>query len=235
MSANNRDLSADLICSMADLHENEVLELVQARIARGDDPIDIIEDCRQGMIQVGVRYEQRQYFLSGLILAGEILREVMEIVQPLTERKYSGKSLGLVLLGTVEGDIHDAGKDLFQVLLRVHGFSVHDLGVNVPPAEFLAKAREMKPAVIGLSCLVVGAYQAMRATISLLRADPETAAIPIVIGGQVDGEVCKFVGSDHWSADAMDGVHWCQEQIASRNPGAGAAASHKPTNNCCRS
>ena len=156
MSENNNDLSSALIQHMADLHEQEVLALVQERITRGDDPIDIVEDCRQGMILVGKRYEQQQYYLSGLILAGEILREVMEIVQPLTERKYDGKSLGLIILGTVEGDIHDAGKDLFQVLLKVHGFTVLDLGVNVPPREFLTKAKEMKPIAIGLSCLVVG-------------------------------------------------------------------------------
>lgn len=214
MSETERDLSAELVRSIADLRDQDVLRLVEERIARGDDPIDIIEDCRQGMIWVGRRYEQQRYFLSGLILAGEILREVTELIEPLTERKYYGKSLGTVLLGTVEMDIHDLGKELFEIFLQVHGFTVHDLGVDVAPAEFVASARELKPVIIGLSCLVVGSYRVMKETVAALRADPDTRDIPIVIGGQVNGEVCHYVGADHWSSDAMDGVRWCQQQVA---------------------
>jgi methanogenic corrinoid protein MtbC1 len=210
----DQDLSAELIRSVSDLEDQRVLTLVQQRIARGDDPMDIVEDCRQGMILVGKRYEQREYYLSGLILAGEILREVMDLVQPLTDKKYYGKSLGLVLLGTVEGDIHDAGKDLFQIMLNVHGFNVHDLGVDVAPAKFLEKARELKPVAVGLSCLITSAYTSMKETIALLRADEETASIPIAIGGQVNKDVCQLVGADHWSMDAMDGVRWCMQLLS---------------------
>ena len=105
MSTDDNNLSSALIHSIADLKDQEVLELVRQRIARGDDPMDIVEDCRQGMILVGKRYEERQYYLSGLLLAGEILREVMEIIQPLTEQKFFGKSLGDVVIGTVHGEI----------------------------------------------------------------------------------------------------------------------------------
>ncbi len=212
------NLSAELIQNMSDLEEEQVLSLVRRRIALGDDPIDIVEDCRQGMIEVGRRYEQREYYLSGLILAGEILREVMEIVRPLTSQKFSGPQLGVALIGTVEGDIHDAGKDLFQILLTVHGFTVHDLGVNVPAAEFIAKARDVRPTFIGLSCLLIGAYTAMKETIALARATPETSAIPVIIGGQVNDEVCKYVKADAWAADAMDGVRWCLKWVESHQP-----------------
>lgn len=208
----NNDLSAELIRSVADLQDEEVLRIVRLRIDRGDDPMNIVEDCRRGMVEVGTRYEARQYYLSGLILAGEILREVMEIVQPLTDKKYFGKSRGAAVIGTVEGDIHDAGKDLFQILLNVNGFTVYDLGVNVPPEEFVEKAREVKPTVVGLSCLLISAYASMRETINMIRSDPEISAIPIIIGGQVSADVCKLVGADSWAADAMDGVHWCLRQ-----------------------
>lgn len=209
MSERFDNLSSELIQSVADLKDREVLELVQQRLLQGDDPINIVEDCRQGMIVVGQRYEQQEYFLSGLILAGEILREVMAVVQPLTEKKFFGKTRGLILLGTVEGDIHDAGKDLLQIVLKVNGFDVYDLGVDVPPSEFVAKAKELKPIVIGLSCLIIGAYKAMKTTIAMLRADPETASIPIIIGGQVNSDVCNYVSADHWSTDAVDGMNWC--------------------------
>lgn len=210
MALLDKDLSAKLIQSVADLREQEVLEIVNQRVARGDDPMDIVEDCRQGMILVGKRYEERQYYLSGLILAGEILREVTEIIQPLTELKYSGQSLGTVIVGTVQGDIHDAGKDLLQIMLNVHGFTVIDLGVDVPPQEFVDKALEVRPVAIGLSCLITGAYPSMKETIELLRSVEATRSIPIAIGGQVSEDVCSFVGADHWSVDAMDGVRWCE-------------------------
>ena len=214
MSAKDNNLSSALINSVADLQDEEVLRIVHQRIARGDDPMDIVDDCRQGMVEVGRRYEEHQYYLAGLILAGEILREVMEIVQPMTEKKYSGKSVGRILIGTVQGDIHDAGKDLFNILLTVHGFTVNDLGVDVPPTEFLAKAHELKPDVIGLSCLLINAHTSMKQTIALLRADPKLKSIPIIIGGQVNQDVCDYVGADAWSMDAMDGVRWCQNRLA---------------------
>lgn len=217
MSSSDNNLSSELIRGVADLKDQEVLEMVRLRIAQGDDPMDIVEDCRQGLILVGKRYEERQYYLSGLLLAGEILREVMEIIQPLTEKKFSGKYLGDVVIGTVSGDIHDAGKDLLQILLDVHGFTVHDLGVDVPAEEFVAKARELKPVAVGLSCLLTSAYNSMKETIAMFRADPELASIPIVIGGQVNSDVCTYVGADHWSVDAMDGVRWCQKQLMTSN------------------
>jgi methanogenic corrinoid protein MtbC1 len=213
MADHDRNLSAELVRSVADLQDQEVVRLVNERIALGEDPLDIVEDCRQGMIEVGKRYEQRQYYLAGLILAGEILREVMEIIQPLTDKKYLGHTKGCALVGTVEGDIHDAGKDLFKILLSVHGFTVHDLGVNVPPADFVSTAAEIHPTVVGLSCLLINAYTSMKETIQQMRADPRTAAVPVIIGGQVSADVCKFVGADYWSTDAMDGVHWCLDQL----------------------
>lgn len=209
MGVMDSNLSAELIRSVADLQDEEVLRLVRLRVDQGDDPYNIVEDCRKGMIEVGKRYEARQYYLSGLILAGEILREVMEIIQPLTDKKYFGNSRGVVVIGTVEGDIHDAGKDLFQILLNVHGFTVHDLGVNVPPADFVEKAREVRPTVIGLSCLLISAYAAMKETINLIRQDPVVGATPVIIGGQVSADVCKLVGASHWADDAVTGVNWC--------------------------
>ncbi len=115
---NNDDIQRRLSAALADLRENEVLALVRWRMARGDDPLRIIEDCQAGMREVGERYTQQRYFLSGLIMAGEILREVMEIVMPSVEERFSGKSAGRVLLGTVQGDIHDLGKNLLVMLLR---------------------------------------------------------------------------------------------------------------------
>ena len=205
-----------LIAHVADLNENEVLSLVEARVADGHDPLAIIEDCQEGLRQVGERYERQEYYLSGLIMAGEIFREVMEMVQPLIEEKFTGNESGTILLGTVKGDIHDIGKNNLSMLLTCYGFSVHDLGVDVPPSEFLLQAMQIRPNIIGLSGLLTSSYDTMKETIDLLRISGDTAVagIPIIIGGnQLNEQVCRYVGADFWVNDAMTGVRLCQDVL----------------------
>ncbi len=216
----DRSGTAGLAAALADLRENEVLDIVRKRMAQGDDPLDIIEDCQIGMREVGERYSQRRYYLSGLIMAGDILREVMEIVQPEVEENFSGRTSGRVLLGTVQGDIHDLGKNLLLMLLRVYGFTVLDLGVDVAPETFVEVARTFKPDIIGLSGLITAAYTSMRDTVAALRAmmEEDGVHIPILLGGQIDEQVCKFVGADYWSTDAMEGVRYCQQLIDGKLP-----------------
>ena len=167
------------------------------------------------MREVGERYAQRHYYLSGLIMAGDILREIMELVLPLVEEKFSGHTAGRVLLGTVQGDIHDLGKNLLLMLLRSYGFTVLDLGVDVAPGTFVQEARAFKPHAIGLSGLITAAYPTMRETVTALRAmmAEDGVQIPILLGGQVDEQVCRFVGADYWSTDAMEGVRLCQRLV----------------------
>ncbi len=209
------DMTTGLAEVLADLQEDRALEIVRQRMARGDDPLQIIEDCQAGMREVGERYAQRRYFLSALIMAGDILSQIMEIVLPSVESKYVGKSSGRVLVGTVQGDIHDLGKNMLLMLLRSYGFTVLDLGVDVPPARFVEEARAFKPHVIGLSGLITAAHASMRNTVSALRAmmAEDGIQIPIILGGQVDEQVCRFVGADYWTTDAMEGVRICQKLV----------------------
>jgi methanogenic corrinoid protein MtbC1 len=202
--------SSKLAANLADLNENEVLQIVRDRMARGDDPLGLIEDCQEGMREVGERYAQRRYFLSGLIMAGDILREVMEIVQPAVEEHFQGRTSGRILIGTVQGDIHDLGKSLLHMLLRCYGFTVLDLGVDVPPDRFVQAAAEFQPDVIGLAGLITASFNSMRATVAQLRAAAATRSVPILLGGQVDEQVCRYAGADYWSVDAMEAVRLCQ-------------------------
>ncbi len=210
-----QEMMAGLAEALANLQEDRALEIVRRRMARGDDPLQIIEDCQAGMREVGERYAQRRYFLSALIMAGDILSQIMEIVLPAVEGKYVGKSSGRVLVGTVQGDIHDLGKNMLLMLLRSYGFTVMDLGVDVSPGRFVEAARAFNPDVIGLSGLITAAHASMRNTVSALRAmmAEDGVQIPIILGGQVDEQVCRFVGADYWSTDAMEGVHICQKLV----------------------
>jgi 5-methyltetrahydrofolate--homocysteine methyltransferase len=202
-----------LIQLLADLEEDAVLQLVQQRITHGDDPLQIIEDCNEGMRQVGQRYERGEFFVSGLIMSGEIFREVVELVQPLLETRANRQSSGCVLVGTVAGDIHDIGKNMVGMLLACHGFTVIDLGVDVPPAKFAAKAIEVKPDVVGLSGLITASFDGMKTTVETLRAQAQEhrCSFHIIIGGgMLDEQVCRYVGADYWVTNAMDGVRLCQ-------------------------
>jgi methanogenic corrinoid protein MtbC1 len=201
---------------VADLQEEAVLKFVRERLTAGDDPLEIIKDCQHGMRLVGERYEQRVYYLSGLIMAGEIFSQVMDIVQPALTQTLKGDNRGLMLLGTVQGDIHDIGKDHAAMLLSCYGFSVHDLGVDVNPADFLTESELLRPDILGLSGLLTSSYDAMRNTVQLIRGSQVSgvASTPIIIGGsQLNEQVCEYVGADFWVTDAMQGVNICRQII----------------------
>lgn len=213
---NESKSNSQLAKLVADLEEDTVLELVQQRLAAGDDPLQIIDECNAGMRDVGQRYEQGEYFVSGLIMSGEIFREVVEIVQPLIEQQSDGNASGRVLVGTVSGDIHDIGKNMFGMLLSCHGFDVIDLGVDVPPDVFAAKAVEIKPDIVGLSGLITASFETMKETITALReqAKEHQLSFPVIIGGgMIDDQVNQYVGADHWMTDAMAGVRLCEELL----------------------
>ncbi len=202
---------------LADLEEEAVLEVVRKRIAAGDDLMQILEECNEGMRIVGERYEQGEYYIAGLIMSGEIFREVVELIQPLLVRSTDQKSSGRILVGTVSGDIHDIGKNMVGMLLGCYGFNVIDLGVDVPPAEFAAKAIEIRPDIVGLSGLITASFEMMKETVSMLRAEAakNKLSFPILIGGgMIDDQVCQYVGADYWLKDAMAGVRLCQSLLA---------------------
>lgn len=216
---NKNNLRAVLVANIADLNEDTSISLVEERIARDENPLNIAEDCQEGLRIVGERYERQEYFLSGLIMAGEIFRQVMELLQPIIENQITGNESGSILIGTVRGDIHDIGKNNLSMLLTGYGFTVHDLGVDVPPVEFLHQATTLRPQIIGLSGLLTSAYDSMEETINLIRTagDDVIAKTPIIIGGnQLNEQVCEYVGADYWVTDAMVGVRLCQEIMADK-------------------
>jgi methanogenic corrinoid protein MtbC1 len=207
------DLHARLIHAISDLQEEIAMTLVRERISIGDDPVMIIEDCREGMRQVGMRYEGGEYFLAGLIMAGEIFRQVMELLQPIFEQQNSGQASGRILLGTVKGDIHDLGKNIVNTLLSCHSLAVHDLGVDVPPDVFCEEVSKFNPHIVGLSGLLTSSYDSMRETIAQLRNRGYLGPV-IIGGGQLSEEVRQYVQADYWSTDAVTGVELCQRLIS---------------------
>ena len=203
-----------LIDRLLELEEDTVLALTRTRLETGENPFEIIEDAQEAMRLVGERYAQRAYYISSMMMAGEIFREVMEIVEPALVKQMAGNETGHILLGTVQGDIHDIGKNIFEILLRAHGFTVTDLGVDVPPEQFVEKSLEIRPDIIAFSGLLTIAYDSMKETIQQIKDldDDYIDKTPTIIGGGTVNEmVCAFVGADYWATDAMVGVQLCKQ------------------------
>jgi methanogenic corrinoid protein MtbC1 len=208
----------ELRAALVELDEQLTLDLTHRLLDQGRvAPMSILNACQQALKVVGERYERQEYFISGLIMAGELFKEVLDLVQAPADQAPTGSTAGTILLGTVAGDIHDIGKNMFSTSLRGFDFKVVDLGVDVSPDRFVTEARRHRPDVVCLSGLIMAAFESMRTTVSLLRADEEQLGYraPVVLGGSViDGRVCQFAGADSWSTDAMEGVRICQDLVA---------------------
>lgn len=203
--------------ALVELDEQRTLALVPELLGQGASPLSILNSCQQALRVVGERYERQEYYISGLIMAGELFKEVLDLVQPLYDESARQETTGTIVLGTVARDIHDIGKNLFATSLRGYDFNVIDLGVDAPPERFLEEVRRSRPDVVCLSGLILAAFESMKQTVTLLRAHEAELGYrpPIVLGGgTMDGRVCDYCGADSWSTDAMEGVRICQDLVA---------------------
>jgi len=230
-------VSDALVELIAELEEEAAIARVHARLANGEPAAAIIEDCQGGLAVVGDRYREGTYFIAGLIMAGEIFREVMEILEPLVgpagapDHVPSGPTAGRVLVCTVQGDIHDLGKNLLVMLLRSMNFEVHDLGVDVPSEEVVRVAMALAPDVVGLSGMLLTSFPAMRATIAALReayAGRSDSPGIIVGGGQMTEGTAAWVGADDWSDNAGTAVPDIERLVTTTRTGHGRRASGTP-------
>jgi methylmalonyl-CoA mutase cobalamin-binding domain/chain len=181
-----------------DLQEDEVMAQVRARVEKGDDPVAIIEECRRGMEVVGKRFEEKEYFITELIMAGEIFNNVMEVLEPVLKENRAA-TLGKIVLGTVQGDIHDIGKNIVRTMLRCNGFEVYDLGVDVPPEQFVEKVREVDAPLVGLSALMTTSFNPMKETVQALAQAGLRDRVKVMIGGGPVNEMVR----EHVGADAV--------------------------------
>jgi methanogenic corrinoid protein MtbC1 len=169
------------------------------------------------MTIVGKRYEEGIYFLPELMLAGEMLIQVADILKPELAKLPEVKRHGKVLIGTVQGDIHDIGKNIVTFMLDVNGFEVLDLGVDVSPQKFMEAIQDFQPQVIGLSGFLTLAFDGMKETIEAIETAGLRDGVKIMIGGgQVNDEICKYAGADAYGRDAMAGVSLAQKWVGAQ-------------------
>lgn len=203
-----------LITAIADMQEEEAIRLTRAMVDSGVNPMEILDAARQAVDIVGQRYEKGVYFLPELMMAGEILGQMTEMVKPILAQTPAAHKQGKVLIGTVAGDIHDIGKNIVVFMLDVNGFEVMDLGVDVPPQRFVEAVRDFQPQVVGLSGFLTLAFDSMKETVKALEAAGLRDQVKVMIGGgSVDEHVRAYTGADAWGRDAMAAVNLARQWI----------------------
>jgi len=210
-------MAKDLVSTLADLKEKEVLAIAQKRLDNGENPLNILGDARKAVAIVGQRYQDYEYFIPDLVYSGEILKAIVEMVKPKLVNSADVERLGKVIIGTVAGDIHDIGKDIVTFMLDVNGFEVYDLGVDVPAAEFIDKIKEVKPEVVGLSGFLTVSFDSMKGTVQSIKDEDLRDKVKIMIGGgTLDDTVRKYVGADAFGRFAGDAVSLAKEWIGGK-------------------
>lgn len=202
---------SQLADALATLDEEEVAKLVHEKIDAGIDAVSILNECRNGMDIVGERYKSGEYFLSELVVSGEIFKDSMKVLEPHLKAGKHTDTLARMVLGTVKGDIHNIGKDIVNVLLGAAGFEVFDLGVDVEPRIFVEKLVETEAPILGMSGLLTPSFESMKETVTAVEAAGLRDKVKIIVGGGVVTElVWKYVGADAFTSDGLKGVEICK-------------------------
>lgn len=203
-------MSEELSTALVELKRDEAVEIVRSKIDGGEDPLQILEECRRGMTIVGDRFQKGEYFLAELILSAEIFKGAVAILEPYLASASKSEPLGKVVLATMKGDIHDLGKNILATLLKSQGFEVHDLGVDVAPSLVVDKVRETGPDFVGFSVLITTAFESMKQAAAMLREAGLRERLKLMIGGGVTTPAVRdYVGADFQTTDATEGVAYC--------------------------
>ena len=197
----------DLVSAIVELRETDAAQLVDERLAAGVDPLALIAAGQEAMDIIGTQFAEGVVFIPELIMAGEIMKSLSAKVTPYLADQRSAKRLGTVVLGTVQGDIHDIGKGIVATMLDIAGFDVIDLGVDVPAEKFIATLRDSHAPIVGLSGLLTVAIDSMKATVAAIGEAGLRATAKIMIGGApINEQVRAYTNADGWAKDAVAAV-----------------------------
>jgi len=203
---NSENFLMKLKDSIVEGEPQNTIELMEEVLKLGlDAKVILNEAIIKGADEVGILYEKEEYFLADLLMSGDALKAAMEILKPKLSMDSDIKPQKVILIGTVEGDVHDIGKSLVSSLLQGQGFEVIDLGSDVPVEIFVQKAKEIKPDIIGLSGLLTMSISKMHETIILLKKADIPSKI-IIGGGVVSKQSCAMIGADDCAKDGYEGI-----------------------------
>jgi len=201
-----------LATALSNLEEEKVLETVRSMLNKGIDPKDIINALREGMDKIGKMFERGEAFIADLVIAADIFKKAVEIIKPHLKVVERGK--GRVVIGTVEGDIHDIGKNLVALMLEISGYEVIDLGVDVSADKFAEAIEKYNPDVIGMSALMTTTMLNQKKIIEELKKRGLRNRVKIIVGGAPTTEAwAREIGADAWGSDCFDAVKKVRELL----------------------
>jgi 5-methyltetrahydrofolate--homocysteine methyltransferase len=195
-------------------NRNEAKRLTQEMVNAGIAPLRIVEEgLVAGMAEIGEKFKNNQVFVPEMLIAARAMKEAMAIVEPLLVQAGIRPKFTAVI-GTVQGDLHDIGKNLVAMMWKGANFGVVDLGTNVSPEKFAAAAKENNAQIVGLSALLTTTMPAMKTTVQALRAAGLTNVKVVIGGAPITSEYAKEIGADGYAPDAATAVDVARQLMA---------------------
>jgi len=208
-----------LVRNVEQLDEENSIKLAKEALDEGIDPIFLLDLMNEGMKRVGKLYDRQDYYIADLIMSGLIFRQVLEL-EEMTDffhRTYDKKT-GKIVIGTVKGDIHDIGKDIFKYMLEAYGFEVIDLGVDVSSEIFVKNVEKHNPDIVALSGVLTSTVDEMKEVVNSLMEAHLRDKVKIIIGANhLTQDAFKFIGADSFATDASVGAKACREWMKDGN------------------
>lgn len=187
---------------------NVTEDLVKAAVDQGIDPNEIIEKgLSKGMAEVGRRFKNDEYFLPEVMVCARAMNTALAVLKPLFAGQKEKRSIGTFLIGTVEGDLHDIGKNLVSMIMEASGYTVYDLGIDIKPETFVQEIKDKSPQLVGLSALLSTTMPMMEETIEAIKQAGLRDTVKILVGGApVDQAWADKIGADAYAEDAVECV-----------------------------
>jgi 5-methyltetrahydrofolate--homocysteine methyltransferase len=212
------DVIENLRKAVLDLDADRVRAAAEDAVKLGVDPIQAIDDgLARGVRTIGDRFAAGEAFLTELVMAGEAMKAGVEVLRPIIlQRKLQRKSAGVVVIGTVRGDIHDIGKNIVAVMLESADFEVNDLGADVPPEKFVDKTKESKAQIVAMSALLTVTTPEQKNTIDAISKAGIRKNVKVAVGGAaVTPEWAREIGAEGYSDNAVDAVELFKNLVRS--------------------
>ncbi len=190
-----------------ELEVDDIEKAVKKALDEGKDAFDVLNALTKGMDEVGRRYEEKEYYLTELVLAGETMKEAFKVLQPALAAADRSESKVKIIIATVKGDNHDIGKNILGSLLLSSGFEIIDLGMDVDEKVIVDKVKETGATFVALSSLLTMTVESIKTVHEALIAEGIRDTVTLVVGGApLNMELAKKLGADDFADDAVDGV-----------------------------
>ena len=209
----NEELLSEIKFALVEFEVDLLKVKAQEALDQGVDAEEIISVLSEGMDVVGEKYQAGEYFVTSLIIAGETMKEALEVLEPHLSG-LGGRKRGKIVVATVAGDIHDIGKNIFTTLMDTAGFEVIDLGVDVSAEAIVVAVREQSPDILGLSALLTTNLEQFPLIVEMIEKEGLRSRVKIVVGGAtVTAEFAKGAGVDALAKSAVEGVNICKAWV----------------------